>query len=90
LIQSYVLPVEDTLDTVRVFILTHMVEVLSYERCFDGLTGWRWQTQKQRSYEQFSNSRKRSAGTLLRLRCWIEWRQVDAVHRITGIQEVMD
>jgi hypothetical protein len=35
-IQSYGLLPENTLDAVYVFILTHMVEVLSYEQCFDG------------------------------------------------------
>ena len=38
---------EITLDAIHVFILTHMVEVHSYERCFDGLSGWRSQTQKE-------------------------------------------
>src|ERR1700674_1141007 len=35
------------LDAIHVFILTHMVEAHSYERCFDGLSGWRSQTQKR-------------------------------------------
>ncbi|SRR5216683_7815843 len=51
---------------------------------------WRSQTQKQRSYEEFLNIRIPYADTLPRPRCEIEWEQVDAVHRITRKQEVMD
>jgi hypothetical protein len=36
---------------IHVFILTHMVEAHSYERCFDGLSGWRFTDAKKRSNE---------------------------------------
>jgi hypothetical protein len=51
---------------------------------------WRSQTQKQRSYEQFLNIRTPYADTLPRSRFGIEQGQVNAIHRIPRIQEVMD
>ncbi|MCU1253379.1 MAG: hypothetical protein JWQ49_6408 [Edaphobacter sp.] len=38
---------EKMLDAIHVFILKHIVEAHSYERCFDGLSGWGSQTQKR-------------------------------------------
>jgi hypothetical protein len=59
-------------------------------RAGGALSSWRSQTQKQRSYKEFLNIRIPYADTLPRPRCEIEWGQVDAVHRITRKQEVMD
>jgi hypothetical protein len=61
---------ENTLDAIHVFILTHVVEVLSYERCFDGLSGWRSQTQERD--REFLNIRIPYADTLPRPRFGIE------------------
>ena len=39
------------LDAIHVFILKHMVEAHSYERCFDGLSVVALTDAKKRSYE---------------------------------------
>jgi hypothetical protein len=81
---------ENTLDAVHVFILTHAVDVHSYERCFDGLTAGARRRKNTRSYEEFLVVRIPYADTLPGPRFGIEWGQVDAIHRIPRIQEVMD
>src|SRR5260370_36835570 len=78
------------LDAIHVFILTHMVEAHSYERCFDGLSGWRSQTQKRDRTRVLEYPHSLRRHTLPRPRFGIEWGQVDAIHRIPRIQEVMD
>jgi hypothetical protein len=60
-----------------------------YEGCLDGLSRGRSQTQKE-IVREFLNICIPYADTLPRPQFGIEQEQVDAVHRIPRIQEVMD